>query len=172
MTLPQKILLYSFCIMGFYNISFASQYIKINNHPFPSQDKLDSAGKILVSGMEAQSHRMKIIAQNLANAKLQPKSKEAEPYRRQVIFFNNEFDERSNNILLKVDEIGYDMSSFEEVYIKGHPAADENGIVKMPNVNTAIEIADANEVRSAIEASSIAFELTKLNKQNILDIMK
>jgi len=122
--------------------------------------------------MQAQSERLKVIAQNIANAEVTGRTPEEEPYRRKIIFFRNSYDEKAGTVLLKADNITNDLSEFERRYLPEHPAADSSGLVKHPNVNKILEIADAKEAQSSFEANSASLEITKNNQMKILELMR
>ena len=91
---------------------------------------------ISTHGMRAQGERVRVIAQNLANADTAPLKPGDDPYVRQVITFKNEMDKASGEKLVQVDEVKkVDKEQFITKYMPDHPAADDQGYVKMPNVN-------------------------------------
>lgn len=142
------------------------------NFAFAAEDPLTSASRIAVAGMQAQSERLKVIAQNIANAEVTGKVPEDDPYKRKIIFFKNVYDENAGTVLLKVDSIEEDQSEFEIRYMPEHTAANRDGIVKYPNVNKIIEIADAKEAQSSFEANVASLEITKSNQIKILELMR
>ncbi|CAG7592689.1 MAG: flagellar basal body rod protein FlgC [Candidatus Midichloria sp.] len=137
-----------------------------------TEDPLVSASRIAVSGMQSQSERLKVVAQNIANAEVTGKNPLEDPYRRKIIFFTNDYDEKADTILLKIDSIREDQSEFEMRYLPEHPAADSYGFVKYPNVNKIIEMADAKEAQSSFEANAASLEITKSNQLKILELMR
>ena len=136
------------------------------------EDPLVSASRIAISGMQAQSERLKVLAQNIANAEVTGKTPDEDPYRRKIIFFKNEYDADAKTVLLKVDSTSEDTSEFELRYLPYHPAADYQGFVKYPNVNKIIEVADIKEVQSSFEANAASLEITKSNQVKILELMR
>ncbi len=137
-----------------------------------ADDPLDAAIKISVAGMQAQNHRLKVIAQNMANANVTGKNPNEDPYRRQIIFFKNEFDTKLNTKILKVDSIQEDKSAFTLKYEPNHPSADKNGMVKYPNVNLIIETVDSKEAKRTFDANVNALEIAKTNQNKILELMR
>lgn len=116
----------------------------------------DMYGAMMVSasGMRAQGARVRVIAENVANADTTGQKPGADPYRRQTISFANELDRASELKLVKVDKIGTDKDAqFTMQYMPDHPAADPNGYVKMPNVNMMIEMMDMREAQRSYEAN-------------------
>ncbi len=108
---------------------------------------------ISVHGMKVQGDRINLIAQNIANAGSLPTNPNDQPYRRQVIFFENDFDRELGLEVVKVDKIDLDDSPFGQRYEPGHPAANANGYVQTPNVKTLIEMQDMKEARRSYEAN-------------------
>ena len=96
--------------------------------------------KISASGMQAQGVRLKVIAENLANADSISDTPGGNPYRRKVVTFKDVLDRKLGADLVKVKNIGTDTSPFREKYDATSPAADANGYVKMPNVNPLVEL--------------------------------
>ena len=116
-------------------------------------DPLQSALKIAASGLEAQSSRMRVVSENLANAQSTGEAAGSDPYRRKTITFENELDRASEATLVRIAEIGVDRSPFRVEHDPGHPAADAAGFVKLPNVNMLVEMADMREANRSYEAN-------------------
>ena len=116
-------------------------------------DPLQLSTKIAASGLEAQSHRVRVVSENMANANSTGTTPGATPYTRKTISFASELDERLGVNLLRVDRIGYDDSPYKLELSPGHPAADERGYVKYPNVNMLVELADMREANRSYEAN-------------------
>jgi len=116
-------------------------------------DPLQTASKIAASGLEAQSLRMRIVSENMANANSTGGSPGADPYARKTISFATELNDRFGVNLVEVDRIGYDDRPFKLEHEPGHPAADDNGNVKYPNVNMLVELADMRETNRSYEAN-------------------
>jgi flagellar basal-body rod protein FlgC len=116
-------------------------------------DPLTVTLKIAGSGLEAQSLRMRVVAENMANAESTGNTPGADPYQRQVISFAEALDEASGASLVKTERISRDRSAFRVEHDPNHPAADENGFVKLPNVNTLIELADMREANRSYAAN-------------------
>jgi flagellar basal-body rod protein FlgC len=115
-------------------------------------DPLQAAIRIAGSGLAAQSVRLRVTSENLANANSTGATPGAAPYTRKTITFASEMDRALGAALLKVDNIGRDSKPFRVEYDPGHPAADENGYVKLPNVNMLVEMADMRDATRAYEA--------------------
>jgi flagellar basal-body rod protein FlgC len=95
---------------------------------------------IAASGLRAQTGRMRIICENIANADSTPSSPGADPYRRKVPTFRTELDRSLGVQLLELGKVQTNQSDFRLKYEPGHPAADQNGYVKYPNVNPLVEM--------------------------------
>src|SRR5882757_11133801 len=99
-------------------------------------DALTAALKVAASGLGAQSERMRVVSENLANAQSPGNGLGADPYRRKTITFQSEVDRASGGSLVEVSSIAHDPSDFPVEFQPGNEAADDKGYVKMPNVNT------------------------------------
>ena len=116
-------------------------------------DPLVASLKVAASGLEAQSTRIRIVSENLANARSTGDTPGADPFRRKTVTFAAELDRATNAALVEVERLGVDESDFSTEYDPGNPAADEKGFVKMPNVNVLIEMADMREANRSYEAN-------------------
>lgn len=135
-------------------------------------DSLQATMRVASAGLAAQSARIKIAAENLANANSTGQGVGATPYTRKTISFASEVDDRLAAQVVKVDAIGLDNREFPLVYEPGHPAADARGYVKRPNVDPFIELSDMREanrsylanlqvLRSVREAAMLTIDLLK-----------
>jgi flagellar basal-body rod protein FlgC len=116
-------------------------------------DSLQASMSVAGSGLEAQSTRMRIVSENLANATATGRTAGADPYQRKTVTFDAAMDRAAGAQLVKVKDIGVDRTPFRVEYEPGHPAADKAGYVKLPNVNMLIEMADMREVNRSYEAN-------------------
>jgi flagellar basal-body rod protein FlgC len=116
-------------------------------------DQLTAALKISGSGMQAQSTRMRVVSENLANAQSTGRTPGANPYRRKTVTFAEEMDRAMGTPMVVVKDIGADRSPFEVQHDPGNPAADANGDVKMPNVNVLIELSDLRQANRSYSAN-------------------
>ncbi|MEQ8164938.1 MAG: flagellar basal body rod protein FlgC [Alphaproteobacteria bacterium] len=133
---------------------------------------LKDALTISASGLKAQGARMKVIAQNVANASSAADTPEGEPYRRKTISFKNELDREKGVETVAVKKIGEDKSDFVKTHDPSHPAADDNGFVMMPNVNTLIEVMDMREAQRSYEANLNVIEVSKTMLRSTLGIIR
>ncbi|AZO02849.1 MULTISPECIES: flagellar basal body rod protein FlgC [unclassified Mesorhizobium] len=116
-------------------------------------DALTAALKVAASGLGAQSERLRVVSENLANAQSTGSTPGADPYRRKTITFQSEVDRATGGSLVEVSGINRDPSDFPIEFQPGNEAADAKGYVKMPNVNTLVEMADMSEANRSYEAN-------------------
>ena len=116
-------------------------------------DALQTAMKVAATGLSAQSERLRIVSENLANAQSTGNFPGADPYQRKTITFAAELDRISGGHLVEINSIGRDNSPFTLEFQPGHEAADADGYVKLPNVNVLIEMADMRETNRSYEAN-------------------
>ena len=116
-------------------------------------DPLQASLKIAASGLTANSARMRVTSENIANAQSTAATPGADPYRRKTITFDTAMDEATGAALVQVAAVGTDQSPFTVERDPGNPAADEKGFVKLPNVNLVTEMADMREANHAYEAN-------------------
>ncbi len=116
-------------------------------------DPLQASLKIGASGLEAQSRRLRVLSENLANANSTGKTPGADPYARKTISFESELDEVLGTSFVKVSGIDRHRSPFRIEHNPGHPAADAKGFVKMPNVDIMVEVTDMREANRSYEAN-------------------
>lgn len=116
-------------------------------------DPLQTSLRISASGLEAQSTRLRVVSENIANAQSTGASPGADPYARKTVSFDSELDRATGVNLVEVKRIGVDRTPFKIERDPGNPAADENGVVKMPNVDVLVELADMREANRSYEAN-------------------
>lgn len=116
-------------------------------------DPMQVAIKVAASGLEAQSRRMLVVSENLANAESTGKTPGAAPYTRKTVSFDSALDDASGAALVKVDRVDTDKKPYRIEYDPSHPAADANGNVKLPNVDMLVELADMRETNRSYEAN-------------------
>lgn len=135
-------------------------------------DPLAASLKISGSGLHAQSQRMRVVSENLANVQSTGKTEGANPYQRKTITFQSEMDRALGAELVEVDGIGKDDSAFRIEYDPSHPAADENGNVKYPNVNTLIELSDMREATRSYEAGLSLMKQSREMITRTIDLLR
>ena len=125
---------------------------------------LSVSADIAVSGMKAQSERLRIISENMANADSIGIRPGEDPYRRQVVTFKDYID--------KVDKVVPDESQFPLKYDPNHPAANAEGYVAMPNVNPLIEMMDLKEAQRSYDANLSMMQTARDMNSKVLDLLK
>ena len=125
---------------------------------------------IATTALRAQQARMRVIAENLANANSTARTAGGDPYRRQVAVFRP--DKTAAGTGVKVARVEADRSDFKTEYEPGHPSADAKGYVKMPNVDPLIEALDMREAQRAYEANLNVIETARSMQQRTLDLLK
>ena len=141
-------------------------------HTHHKTDSLMAASRIAMSGMETQSERLKVISQNIANADVTGTTPDADPYRRKIIFFENKRDSEVNADIVVVKKVDYDKSDFILKYQPGHPAANTQGYVRYPNVNTVVERVDAQEAQRSFDVNANSLEIAKSMQFKVLELMR
>ena len=116
-------------------------------------DPLQASLKIAGSGLQAQSTRMRVVSENLANAQSTGATPGAAPYSRKTVTFASEMDRAAGAGLVRVDKTGTDNSPLRSEHDPGHPAANADGYVLYPNVNVLVEMADMREANRSYEAN-------------------
>jgi flagellar basal-body rod protein FlgC len=116
-------------------------------------DPLQATLRIAGSGLEAQSARLRVISENIANAQSTGDTPGADPYTRQTISFDSVLDRALGVPLVRVRTIGQDDTPFRVEHDPGNPAADAAGFVKLPNVDVLNELADMREANRTYEAN-------------------
>ena len=135
-------------------------------------DALSTALKVAASGLTAQSERQRVVSENLANAQSTGKTPGADPYTRKYVTFENELDETIGANIVKVGSVERHRSPFRLEHNPGHPAADQNGFVKMPNVEPLVETLDMREAQRAYDANLSVIETARNMDQRTLDLLK
>ncbi|MET0576597.1 MAG: flagellar basal body rod protein FlgC [Mesorhizobium sp.] len=135
-------------------------------------DPLSTALKVAASGMTAQSERLRIVSENLANAQSTGTTPGAEPYRRKTITFAAEVDRASGGTVVDVTSVSRDRGAFPVEFQPGHEAADENGYVKVPNVNVLVEMADMREANRGYEANLQSIKQARDLISMTIDLMR
>ncbi len=127
---------------------------------------------IAASGLKVQAGRMRIIAENLANADSTAQQPGADPYRRKVVTFEKQFDRTLEADVVRLGRVKRDETPFRTRLEPGHPAADRDGYVKMPNVNGIIESMDLREAQRSYEANLNMMSATRRMIQRTLDLLR
>jgi flagellar basal-body rod protein FlgC len=135
---------------------------------------MDLMESLLISaaGMRVQGQRLRVVAENLANADSVSEVPGGDPYRRKTISFKNALDRELDMETVQVSKVGVDPSDFRMKYEPGNPAADAKGYVKLPNVNSLIEMTDLREAQRSYEANLRAIEVARTMLQRTIDLIR
>ena len=133
---------------------------------------LVKAMSMAAQGMKAQGVRMRVISENLANAETTAKKPGDDPYRRQIVTFKNEMHRAEGLRHVEVDKVMNDDSEFTLKYDPSHPAADEKGYIRMPNVNALIEMMDMREAQRSYEANLGVIEMARSMLIRTIDLLR
>lgn len=133
---------------------------------------LTTALQISASGMKAQGTRLRVIAENLANAQSIGEGPGDTPYRRQVVTFRDVFDRELGATRVEIGDVGLDPSTFPRRFEPSHPAADAEGYVTYPNVNSLIEMMDMREAQRSYEANMSVIESARSMLTRTIDLLR
>ena len=135
-------------------------------------DPLLSASRLAAAGLQAQSVRMRVVSENLANAQSTGATPGANPYARKTVTFRAELDRAAGVASVSLREIGTDNAPFRTEHDPANPAADENGNVKLPNVNMLVEMADMREANRSYEANLQVIKQARAMVASVIDLLK
>lgn len=135
-------------------------------------DPLISSLKVSASGLGAQSERLRVVSENMANAQSTGSFSGADPYQRKTITFSAELDRQTGARMVEVSAIANDTTAYPTEYQPGHEAADEFGYVKMPNVNILVEMADMREANRSYEANLQSIKQARELISMTIDLMR
>jgi len=124
------------------------------------------------TGLRAQTVRIRISAENLANADTTANTPGGDPYRRKAPVFRTFYDREVGADTVKVTGSRLDNSPFQEKYDPSHPAADARGYVKTSNVSSLIEMADLREAQRAYEANLNVIESSRAMMLGVVSLLK
>ena len=127
---------------------------------------------VAAAGLKAQSGRMRIIAENIANADSAPSAVGGQPYRRKIPTFTQQVDRETGASLIEAGRVRRDTTPFRTKYDPGNPAANAKGEVAMPNVNGLIENMDMREAQRSYEANLNMVTATRRMVAKTLEILK
>ncbi|MBS0561088.1 MAG: flagellar basal body rod protein FlgC [Proteobacteria bacterium] len=133
---------------------------------------LTKALDISASGMDVQTTRLRVIAENLANQDTTGSTPGADAYRRKTITFTNQLDEALGVDTVRVREIGRDQSDLPLRYDPSHPAANKDGYVKVSNVNSFVEVMDMREAERSYSANLQVMQVTRGMLTRAIDLLK
>ena len=131
----------------------------------------DAAMAVAASALKAQQARMRVIAENIANADSTGATPQEDPYRKQTpVFTTKVLPGGMKGVALT--GINIDQSAFRKEFDPANPAADANGFVKMPNVEPLVETLDMREAQRAYDANLSVIETARNMDQRTLDLLK
>ena len=133
---------------------------------------MNAALNVAASGLRAQTARMKVIAENIANANSTAPNPGADPYQRKVSVFGQVLNRENGTTEVKMTKAQRDTSDFRLRYDPTHPGANAEGYVKLPNVNTLIESLDMREAQRAYEANLNVVESARAMMSRTLDLLR
>ncbi len=133
---------------------------------------LAKALAISAAGMQAQSGRLRVVAQNLANADTTASTSGASPYRRRTVTFGEHIDRGTGAKLVEITGQGVDRSPFRIRYEPGNPAADARGYVKLPNVDPIIETMDMRDAEQVYAANLQVMQAARGMLTRTIDLLK
>jgi flagellar basal-body rod protein FlgC len=128
--------------------------------------------KISAAGMQAQGTRLRVISENIANADSLPERPGDDPYRRKLVSFKNVLDRSLQARKVQIDKIIPAKGEFAEKYDPTHPAANEDGYIKVPNVKSLVEMMDMREAQRSYEANLSVVEVTKGMLMRTIDMLR
>jgi flagellar basal-body rod protein FlgC len=135
-------------------------------------DPIKASMTIASSGLEAQSSRLRVVSENIANADSTGPIGGSDPYRRKTITFDSVMSRAEGVNMVRVKDFGVDQAPFRLEYEPGHQAADENGYVKRPNVNVLVEMSDMRETNRSYEANLQIFKQARAMAAMTIDMLK
>lgn len=124
------------------------------------------------AGMRAQGVRMRVVAENIANANSLAQEPGMDPYRRKIVTFGSELDKAMNIDTVVADGLSFDQSDFGSRFEPGNPVADERGYVATPNVNTLIEMMDMRQAQRSYESNLNAMESSRRMAAKTLELLQ
>ena len=127
---------------------------------------------VAASGLKVQNGRMRVIAENIANADSTGDKPGADPYRRKIPTFGRRFDKELEASVVELGRVRTDRSAFRTRFDPGHPAADQKGEVKLPNVNSLVETMDMREAQRSYEANLNLITATRRMIARTLEILR
>lgn len=127
--------------------------------------ELKNSMKAAASGMGAQSYRLRILGENIANA-------DTPGFHRKTVSFVNAFDRATGVTEVKPGQVSLDQSDLRQSYEPGHPLANERGLVTLSNVNPLIELADAREAQRSYQANLSIFDQARRMHSSTLDLLR
>jgi flagellar basal-body rod protein FlgC len=123
---------------------------------------------IAISGMRAQGKSMELISSNVANVQTTDNG-DGEPYRRVEAIFKNDGDGIGG---VSIDDVATDMTDFQRILKPGHPNADEQGYVAMPNVSVPEEMINLNTVVRSYQANAAVLKRYQSMMETTIELLR
>jgi len=120
---------------------------------------------VTVSGLKAQSQRLRHVSENIANS-------DTPGYRRKTVSFESEYQAGSGVSRVETGRVRLDQTELERVFDPSHPLADESGHYQGSNVNLLIEVADAREAQRSYEANLKMFEQARQMSSDLMSLLQ
>ena len=133
---------------------------------------LQKAMMTSAAGLRAQSIRMRVISENIANSDSIASAPGADPYRRKLVTFRSELDRELGLETVKAEDVKFDKSNFGQRYDPGNPAADAAGYVKTTNVNGLIEAMDMQQAQRTYQSNLNALEGSRRMATLTLELLR
>jgi flagellar basal-body rod protein FlgC len=133
---------------------------------------LDKAMTISARGMDVETTRLRVIAENLANQDSTGSTPGADAYRRKTITFENSMDQTLGASTVRVKQIGTDASEQQLRFDPSNPAANKDGYVKQPNVNSFVEVMDMKEAERGYNANLSVMQATRDMLTRTIQLLK
>ena len=127
---------------------------------------------ISARGMDVQTTRLRVIAENLSNQDTTGTSPESLPYRRKTVAFGHQLDAALGTDVVRVRKVGEDKSEFPLRYDPSHPAANAQGYVRTPNVNSFVEVMDMREAQRSYNANLAVMQTTRGMLTRVIEMLK
>jgi flagellar basal-body rod protein FlgC len=133
---------------------------------------IDKAMTISARGMDAQTIRLRVVAENLANADTTGSSPGADAYRRKTISFATRMDTALGAETVRVKQVGRDQSDLPLRYDPSNPAANADGYVKTPNVSSFVEMMDMREAERSYSANLAVMQASRSMLTRTIEMLK
>jgi flagellar basal-body rod protein FlgC len=133
---------------------------------------LSAALSASASGLRAQTTRMRLAAENIANANSTALEPGGDPYRRRAPYLETEVQRATGAVGVRVAGAWDDPSAFRVQFDPEHPAADDAGMVKLPNVSTVVEMMDIRDAARTYEANLSMIETARTMTSRALDLLR
>jgi flagellar basal-body rod protein FlgC len=133
---------------------------------------LNTSMRLALAGMTAQTQRLKVIAENLANTDSTARAAGGEPYRRKVVSFHTVLDKTLGATSVAAGRPVTVAGKLDRKYDPGNPAADEQGFVQMPNVNPVVELMDMRDAQQSYQANLNVIDAAKSMISHTLDLLR